>query len=577
MDPVARLLAGLAVAAAFVAGAPTAAADTFFVDDSGDAGATDCRTQGGTKCQTITQAIGIANGIAGTGDIISVGPGTYEEFVTVSGAAAQGMRIVGAGRTSNPADSTVIKRPVNNGFVHAATLGDGTITGLGLSNVFISVPAALGTGNGGGLQVKSPGTEIENVAVSVQFAGLAPGVLQDTSAPGTTLDTVSVSGLSGWTGYGIQSSASFTLLDSTVTARSGYAVVSGDVDGGGPNTVVVRRSRISNNADAASRTVAIDGANTTIDSSLVFGGAETSVHTRGAQAPTTVRLRGVTIDPGAPGFDADPSVFAYATGTTAGQVQQAFVESSLLIGKVEAGFLSSITCTNSDVPLTQTADVACHLPGGNSFTSPPDSLFADMSARNYAPVAGSPSVDTGSSSAPQSGDSTIDLAGAARIVDGNLNCVARIDKGAFELTGQSASCPTGGGPAGGTGAKGATGAKDTTAPRATLAGARSQDPLKQKGVLFVDVTPTEDGTATTAGTVSIPGASKSFKLKGSRKAVRKGRKSRLRLRISKKTLRLVRRALRKGSRINARVTVTLRDAAGNRRPAKRTIRLRAKG
>jgi hypothetical protein len=574
----ARRLAGLAVAAAFAAGPSTAAADTFFVDDSGSGVATDCRDPNGTKCQTITQAINIAKGIAGTGDVISVGPGNYAEFVDVSGATAEGMRIVGAGTSSNTAVGTTVTRPVDNGTVYAATIGDGVIQNLGLSDVRISVPAALGTGTGGALQVKSPGTEVERVAVSMQFASLVHAVIQDITAPGTTFDTLTVTGASGWTGAGMDSHASFTLLDSTLTAKSGSSLLSADNDGGSPNTAVVRRSRLSNNSDG-SVTVAIDGANVTIDSSLVFGSGDRAISTRGAQSPTTTRLRGVTVDPGAPGLDADPSLLSYSLGNTAGQTHQASVESSLLIGPVSASAVStSMACTNSDVPLKQTSTVSCHTAGGNTFTSPPNVLFADIASRDYTPVAGSPAIDTGSAAAPQSGDSATDLAAAPRIVDGNLDCVARIDKGAFELAGQSAACPTvggvGGGAGGGTGTGGVVPAKDTRAPSATLAGAKTQDPVKQKGVLFVDVTPTEDGTATAAGTVNVPGASKAFKLKGSTKAVRAGRKTRLRLKLTKKALGRVRRALRKRKRVSARITLTLRDAAGNRRPLKRTLRLR---
>ena len=46
------------------------------------------------------------------------------------------------------------------------------------------------------------------------------------------------------------------------------------------------------------------------------------------------------------------------------------------------------------------------------------------------------------------------------------------------------------------------------------------------------------------------------------------------LRLSKKTRRAARRALRRGKRLRVRVSVTLRDAAGNTGSAKRWVRLK---
>ena len=129
----------------------------------------------------------------------------------------------------------------------------------------------------------------------------------------------------------------------------------------------------------------------------------------------------------------------------------------------------------------------------------------------------------------------------------------------------------GGGGSTGGGGGGGGGATDSVAPRATLSGRKTQDPVKQKGVLFVDVLPTESGKAAAAGRVKVR---KSYRLKGSRKSVKAGRKTRMRVKIRKKHLRKVKKALRRKKKVRAKVSVTLRDAAGNKRTIKRTIKLK---
>jgi hypothetical protein len=50
--------------------------------------------------------------------------------------------------------------------------------------------------------------------------------------------------------------------------------------------------------------------------------------------------------------------------------------------------------------------------------------------------------------------------------------------------------------------------------------------------------------------------------------------SKLGLKLSRQALRAFRRALRKHTRLTARITVTAKDAAGNRAAAKRRVKLK---
>ena len=95
-----------------------------------------------------------------------------------------------------------------------------------------------------------------------------------------------------------------------------------------------------------------------------------------------------------------------------------------------------------------------------------------------------------------------------------------------------------------------------------------------KRAVFVTVTSDENGTATGNGTLSVPGASKTFKLKSDTKTVTAGKKSELKLRVTRKALRAVKRSLRRGKRVRATATVAIRDAAGNVATAKRTIKVK---
>ena len=117
------------------------------------------------------------------------------------------------------------------------------------------------------------------------------------------------------------------------------------------------------------------------------------------------------------------------------------------------------------------------------------------------------------------------------------------------------------------------GGGDTTAPGIRLSGARTQK--AGKTVLVVVTATTENMFATATGTVVVPGASKVFRLRAVRnRAVANGARSRLRLKVPKKAQKAIKRALRRRKKVTARITVSARDAAGNRASAKRRVKLR---
>jgi hypothetical protein len=112
-----------------------------------------------------------------------------------------------------------------------------------------------------------------------------------------------------------------------------------------------------------------------------------------------------------------------------------------------------------------------------------------------------------------------------------------------------------------------------TAPTLALLAAGTQKVLRQRGVVVL-ASCGSPCTLTASATVSLAGASRSLKLRGIVRQAASGKQVRLRLALSKKTLRSIRRALRRGVRLTAKVTVVATDAAGNSRKATRKIRLK---
>ncbi len=114
---------------------------------------------------------------------------------------------------------------------------------------------------------------------------------------------------------------------------------------------------------------------------------------------------------------------------------------------------------------------------------------------------------------------------------------------------------------------------DKRAPKLAFSSSSTQNVLANRAVV-VAVTSDENGTATASGRLSVPGASRTFKLRPASATLTAGKRARLKLRVTKKARGAARRSLRRGRRVRARVTITVRDGAGNIATAKRTVKVR---
>jgi hypothetical protein len=115
-------------------------------------------------------------------------------------------------------------------------------------------------------------------------------------------------------------------------------------------------------------------------------------------------------------------------------------------------------------------------------------------------------------------------------------------------------------------------AADVTPPRVD---ARAGRRLRRGGVVLVRVRrASEPCRVTLAGSLSVPGRARRFRLRGASAQLAQGGSARLGLTLGRRGRAAVRRALANGRRVRARIRVTAVDAAGNRSVTRLASRLR---
>jgi hypothetical protein len=114
---------------------------------------------------------------------------------------------------------------------------------------------------------------------------------------------------------------------------------------------------------------------------------------------------------------------------------------------------------------------------------------------------------------------------------------------------------------------------DSTPPRFTTSGPLKRVKLGKTGAITLALTSNETATATFGGSVKVPGLGRAIPFVKRTLKLKAGRKAKVTLRLSRKNAARVRRALRH-RKLTATITVTLRDASGNRRTRKLKVTLR---
>jgi hypothetical protein len=157
---------------------------------------------------------------------------------------------------------------------------------------------------------------------------------------------------------------------------------------------------------------------------------------------------------------------------------------------------------------------------------------------------------------------------------GMLAFLSTNDGASFSVLPVPLTTNVGGAPSGGGG--GTTtpppAARDTRAAVLRLRIPR-QRVLRRRALLIL-FRPDEDVRATFRASLSIPGASRSFRLRAVTKNFKANRRVTVRIRVSRNVLRKLRRALRRHRRVIATVRVTAVDGAGNRSSKRKRFRVR---
>ena len=400
---------------------PVAAqADTFFVSKSGSG--TECSE--GAPCATISQALTSARAAGGTGDRIEVGPGLYEERVVINDANDAGLTLHGAGRgpdqEATPHEATTVRSPeTNKGDEVAISVASGVL----IESLRVEVPA--GFVNTAGIELGGPAATARDVHVE-SAGGINTGAIEVAAkTPEAKILNARVRHIGDYWGIAIFGPGA-TVADSDVRTAQGQAL---DTEFGFAETTQVVRSRF----ETAGGTVAtIRSPDVEIDSSLLTGGSIGVEAYANFGDVNLVTLSNDTIDVGEPKVDDHSGVAAKARAETEATASITLINSvAVEKQEVEGSASQTVTCKESVVPLQEEngpkGEIECGAGGRNVF-APPSALFA--SGADWHLLPGSVAVDTGSE-----GDAltSTDLDGSPRVVDGNGDGSAVIDRGAYEL------------------------------------------------------------------------------------------------------------------------------------------------
>lgn len=403
-------------------GAASASADVYCVSD------TACVSTGGSARTTVQAALDAADAHAGS-DVVQIGPGTFTAvgpngFTTsMSGGPVE---VRGAGRGS----TTLTAPPVVNGStVTAIRL---SVAGSALHDLKIVLPgwtAGSGTSEG----VFATGTAIDRIDVAPaptgsNYTGITfTGTLRDSTSrvPQTAGGAAAVR---------VDDSGTGIIEDS---ALSGFYAVYSDTLQATPTTTTVRRSRLT----GGPYVVYARGSAVTIESSLMSSSTAGAVGLQllaRANAPTTAAVRGATLTGLTTGVSVRSSLAGATVSATVSSTIIRATQNSLMRA-ASSGGTANLAVSYSDY--TQPPAGASTGPGtltqttGNTNVS--DARFVDAAAGDFRLRYDSPLLDAGDPAALAAGESATELAGGARVVDGDANGTAVRDVGAFEYQRQA--------------------------------------------------------------------------------------------------------------------------------------------
>lgn len=397
----------------------------------------------GSPCKTLGYVV--ANRVTAEPDTIAVASGEHIwPGTAVAQANATGDTIQGAGSGGLPG-GTVLRH--SNAGQDAQLQLDVAATVRALS---VRLPAgaaasrrAVAIGSGAG------NSAVDDVAVTVENAATA-SIVSNSGASGVAFARLRVSGNLVGDALTILNATGNTVRDAVLKGGTSPTANALSINSSNP---LVQRSHLFRDFAAAGLDPVVEtiSSQLTVESSLVTGGRIGFNSQAVPPANSSLVLRSVTIDIANPGSgDAPPDRHPiYVRTTMPGAASStARVERSIFFEQVyafaEAGSTVKVECFDSLLPQPhqENAMVACGAANGNSSASAL-ATFVNSPGGNYHLQPESPAID-GASTELAGGESTTDLDGNPRLLDGNRDCVARVDRGAYEKTGQTAdpaTCP----------------------------------------------------------------------------------------------------------------------------------------
>jgi hypothetical protein len=455
----------------------TASAATRFVEKTGSSDSGDC-ADAANPCATIMYAVGQA----ANGDTIQIGPGAFTEEVNTD----KPLTFVGAGagHLPGPPAATVILGPAGtnsaghpamslpsgvtvralraqggSGANSLAQFGEPGATGIVFPSdipapVSLSLEEAVVVGGDGGFGTQYQGGGGDGVTVTSgpgpvalsatgsEFAGgegLGPGEgiwVRGSSASAELMGSRIVNeanfgdGLTVYGGgrvsvvssevaaYGLAATiydGSLAIDHSRLTSEGSALYVSGSNEES-PEATVVDSLLLARKAEALYVTTEENGsASVSVGGSTLVGhGLYAAYATRGEGAgPAAITLRNSVVRNIAPSGLPFPTYDLLANG-----------------GTISADFSSFSTRAEENGGSVTAPGSGSNVAGDPGFLDEQHDVFVLSS--------GSPLIDRGDAGVVQGGET--DLLGNPRSLDGNRDCVAAPDIGAFELTGQEAPC-----------------------------------------------------------------------------------------------------------------------------------------
>jgi hypothetical protein len=97
--------------------------------------------------------------------------------------------------------------------------------------------------------------------------------------------------------------------------------------------------------------------------------------------------------------------------------------------------------------------------------------------------------------------------------------------------------------------------------------------VKQKGLL-ASIKSNIGGTLSASATVSVPNGAKTVRFKTARKNLKAGKKTTVKLKLSKSGLNAITGALARGKKLKAKLTLVVKDAGGAKSTKKLSVRLK---